>query len=127
MYPKLLLIASLGTLLGACVPYATDGYVQTQVYSVQAPAYEYRPYVPAYGYSSGYYVTPAPRYYVAPPQYYRPPPPLWRPGPPMGWHGGPPPYWRQDRGPNWRDHGRGGPDRGRWGHDGPGRGPGGYR
>jgi len=126
MYRKLLLIASMGTLLGGCVPYATQGYVQTDVYTVQRPVYEARPYAYPYGYTSGYYVSPAPRYYVAPPQYYRPPPPpAWRPGPPprpaMGWRGGPPPQWRHDRGPDWRDHGRGGPYRGpRGDHDGRG-------
>lgn len=75
MYRKLLLIASMGTLLGGCVPYATDGYVQTDVYTVQRPVYEARPYAYPYGYTSGYYVTPGPRYYAPPPQYYRPPPP----------------------------------------------------
>ncbi|WP_426149986.1 hypothetical protein [Pseudomonas sp. DC3000-4b1] len=125
MYRKLLLIASLGTLLGACAPYATSGYVQTDVYTVQSPTYEYRPYAYPYGYTNGYYVRPAPRYYVPAPHYYRlpppPPPPAWRPGPPprpgMGWHGGPPPHWRGDRGPDWRDHGRGGPERGYWQRD----------
>jgi hypothetical protein len=131
MYRKLLLIASMGTLLGACVPYATDGYVRTEVYSVQAPTYQYPPTVYPYGYTSGYYVRPAPRYYSPPPVYYRPaPPPMWRHGPPPGpfggWRGGPPPQWRGNRGPDWRDHGHGrpdGPGRGDgWGHDGPGRG-----
>lgn len=128
MYRKLLLIASMGTLLGACVPYATDGYVRTDVYSVQAPAYEYRPDPYPYGYSSGYYVRPAPRYYVPPPVYYRPaPPPMWRhgpSGPPGGWRGGPPPQWRGG-GRDWHGHGDyrrpDGPGRGHgWGHEGGG-------
>lgn len=130
MYRTLLLIASMGTLLGGCAPYATDGYVRTEVYNVPAPVYEYPAYAAPYGYSQGYYIRPAPGYYGPPPVYYRPAPvPVWRYGPPGAWRGGPPGQWQGRPGPYWRDPGdrggwRGGPDRGPgWGdHGGHGRG-----
>ncbi|QBF28225.1 hypothetical protein EXN22_21975 [Pseudomonas tructae] len=81
MYRRLLLIAVLGLLTTACVPYAGNGYYRTEVYT--ADRYGYPGYYrPAYPYNRGYYVAPQPRYYVAPPpRYYAPPPHYYRPAP----------------------------------------------
>jgi len=130
MYLRALLIVVLALSTSACVPYGGGGYYRTEVYSVDsAPRAGYYPY--SQPYSSGYYVTPAPRYYegpryysapryyaVPPPRYFGPPPPNYRSGfgpgrgPDARWRDGPPRHYGQD----W-NRGRG-PDRG------PGRGPG---
>lgn len=123
MYRRLALLAVLGSLLTACVPYGGGGYYRTDVYSVDR--------YPAYRYDRGYYVVPPqPRYYTPAPRYYRPAPvPYYRPAPPVrgGWdarYNGPgrPDNHGWNRG--WdRDHDRGdnrghrdsrGGDRGDW-------------
>jgi hypothetical protein len=74
MYRRLLLIASLGLTLSACVPYYDEGpgNYRSEVYTSPAPAYYYGggPYYspPARYYSSPRYYEPAPRYYQAPPR-----------------------------------------------------------
>ncbi|MHC6224289.1 hypothetical protein ACYU03_05835 [Pseudomonas sp. X10] len=94
MHPRILLIALLGLITTACVPYGGSGYYRTQYYT--ADRYVYPGYYrPAYPYNRGYYVAPQPRHYYSPPvRYYRPAPvPHYKPYPPPGvnrhWQDGP--------------------------------------
>ena len=124
---RALLIVVLALSTSACVPYGGGGYYRTDVYSVDSsPRGGYYPY--SQPYSSGYYVTPAPRYYEGPryfssPRYYAVPQPRY--------YGAPPPHFRPGRGPDprWRDgperHYGQGWNRGRGSDHGPGRGRGG--
>jgi len=85
MYRRLALLAVLGLILTACVPYGGGGYYRTDVYSVDR--YSYPGYSrPAYPYNRGYYVVPQqPRYYTPAPRYYKPAPgPYYRPYPNRG-------------------------------------------
>ncbi|MFD2644612.1 hypothetical protein [Pseudomonas japonica] len=79
MYRRLALLAVLGSLITACVPYGGSSYYRTDVYSADRYAY------PGYydrSYNRGYYVVPQPRRYYAPaPRYYPPAPSYHRPYP----------------------------------------------
>lgn len=74
MYRRLSLLAFLGLMLTACVPYGGHGYYRSDVYTVDR--YGYPGYSrPAYPYNRGYYVVPQqPRYYTPAPRYYQPAP-----------------------------------------------------
>lgn len=67
MYRRLLLIASLGLTLSACVPYYDEGpgNYRSEVYTSPAPAYYYG--------GGSYYSAPPARYYEPAPRYYSPP------------------------------------------------------
>lgn len=129
MYSRILLIAVLGLLTSACVPYGGASYYRTEVYTADRyPSGGYYSYDRGYGPGPRYYGAPAPRYYVAPaPRYYvMPPPPRHFQPSPGYYRQGPPPVYRAHPGrgpdPRWRDgprreHGqdrgqRGRPDRG---------------
>lgn len=145
MYPRILLITLLGSLITACAPYAGGGayYQQTQVYTADPYPYGYS----GFNYSQSY----GRSYYVAPPRYYRPlpgpgyRPPGFRPGPGFGPPGPgfrppgqgfrpPPGQGFRPPGPGYNpgfhngDGGRpGGPGGGRGGPGGPGGYGGGHR
>ncbi|MNH09537.1 hypothetical protein D3C79_689940 [compost metagenome] len=100
---RILLIALLGLMTTACVPYHEGGrYYRTDYYTADRYA------SPGYYRHDRYYVAPQPRYYYQPaPRYYRPAPvPQYRPHPQPGmkqWHGNP----RHDYGNRQRyDYGR---------------------
>lgn len=120
MYRQLALLAVLGSLITACVPYGGSSYYRTDVYSVDR--YSYPGYYgrPAYPYNRGYYVVPQqPRYYAPAPRYYQPAPSYHRPYPVpgpryydgRGRHDGPGrpgnPGWDRGRDRGDRDDGRG--------------------
>lgn len=87
MYYRMLLIALLGLITTACVPYGGSTSYRTGYYT--ADRYDsQRYYRPGY-YNRGYYVAPQPRNYYSPPaRYYRPAPvPHYRPYPPPGVRG----------------------------------------
>ena len=97
---RILLIALLGLLTTACVPYYEDGrYYRSYGYTSD------RHYSPSYYRHERYYVVPQPRYYQ--PRYYRSTPsPYYKPYPAHRvnqWHGNP----RHDHGNRQRyDYGR---------------------
>jgi len=100
---RILLIALLGLMTTACVPYYEGGsYYRSNYYTTD------RYVSPGYYRHDRYYVAPQPRYYYQPaPRYYRPAPvPQYRPHPQPGmnqWHGNP----RYDYGNRQRyDYGR---------------------
>lgn len=107
MYRRILLIALLGLLTSACVPYYEDGrYYRSNYYTSD------RYYYPSHYRHDRYYVAPQPRYYQpryyqSAPRYYRSAPsPYYKPYPAHRvnqWHGNP----RNDYGNRQRyDYGR---------------------
>lgn len=74
MYRRILLIALLGLLTSACVPYYEDGrYYRSNYYTSD------RYYYPSYYRHDRYYVAPQPRYYQ--PRYYQSAPRYYRSAP----------------------------------------------
>ncbi|MBA1203441.1 hypothetical protein G7009_17065 [Pseudomonas capeferrum] len=89
-FRRAVLVALLGLLTTACVPYGGGGYYRTEYYSADRQVYPGN-----YGYDRGYRVAPQPRYYYNPPvRYHRAAPaPHFRPHQPPGlnpkWHNNP--------------------------------------